>query len=175
MLFLSNFTQITQCTWNLAIDQSSRSCTYTILSTPGGRNWAYFGFTGSGFWDTGRFSKFPYLGMKPDHWPKCRKLHIYPLSTPRGRNWAYFRSTGSGFRDMSRFFKIAIFGHETWPSAKVPTVAHILSFYPRWSKLSYFRSMGRGFRDTGRFFNFPIWARNLVICQVQKVAHIPSF
>ncbi len=34
------------------------------LSTPGGRNRAYFCSVGSGFRDTGRFSKLPYLGMK---------------------------------------------------------------------------------------------------------------
>ncbi len=39
-------------TWNLTTGKSSRSCTY-ILSTPGGRNVAYFRSTGNGFWDTG--------------------------------------------------------------------------------------------------------------------------
>ncbi len=34
------------------------------FSTPGGRNSAYFPSTGSGFQDTGRFSKLPYVGMK---------------------------------------------------------------------------------------------------------------
>ncbi len=28
------------------------------------------------------FSKLQYLSMKRGHWPKCQKLHIYPLSTP---------------------------------------------------------------------------------------------
>ncbi len=54
------------------------------LSTPDGRNWAYFRSTGSGFWDTGRFSKLPYLGMKLGHRPKFQKLHIFPLSIPSG-------------------------------------------------------------------------------------------
>ncbi len=49
------------------------------LSTPGGRNWAYFRSTGSGFRDTDRFSKLPYLGMKLGNWPKFQKLHIYNL------------------------------------------------------------------------------------------------
>ncbi len=42
------------------------------LSTPRGRNWAYFCSTGSGFRDTGQFSKWPYLGMKLGKWPKPR-------------------------------------------------------------------------------------------------------
>ncbi len=67
------------------------------LSTPGGQNWAYFLSTSSGFWDTGRFWKLPYLGMKPGIWKKVQKLHMHPLSAPGGPNWAYFRSTGSSF------------------------------------------------------------------------------
>ena len=39
-----------------------------ILSTPGSRNWAYFHSMGSGFRDTGPFSKLPYLGMKLGKW-----------------------------------------------------------------------------------------------------------
>ncbi len=49
--------------WNLASGQSSRSCSYA-LSTSGVRNWAHFPSTGSGFGDTGRFSKLLYLGME---------------------------------------------------------------------------------------------------------------
>ena len=53
------------------------------LSTPRGQNWAYLHPRSSGFRDTGRFSKLPFLGMKLGPWPKCQKLHVYPLS-PRG-------------------------------------------------------------------------------------------
>ena len=87
------------------------------LSTPGGRNWAYFCSTGSGFWDTGQFSKLPFLGMKLGKWPKFQKFHIYPLSTPRGRNWAYFCSMGSGFWDTGQFSKLPYLGMKLghWP------------------------------------------------------------
>ena len=54
--------------------------------------------------------KLPYLGMKLGHWPKCQKLHIYPLSTPGGRNWAYFCSTDSGFRDTGQVSKLPYLG-----------------------------------------------------------------
>ena len=37
----------------------------------------------SGFSYTARFSKFPYLGMKLGHWPKCQKLK-YTLFLPYG-------------------------------------------------------------------------------------------
>ncbi len=46
------------------------------LSIPGGRNLTYFSSIGSGFRDTGQFSKLPYLGMKLGKWPKFQKLHI---------------------------------------------------------------------------------------------------
>ncbi len=90
------------------------------LSTPGGRNWAYFRSTGSDFRDTGRFWKLPYLGMKPGICKKGQKLHMDPLSTPGGRNRAYFRSTGSGFQDTGRFLKLPYLGMKPgiWKSAR---------------------------------------------------------
>ncbi len=64
-----------------------------------------------------RFSKLPYLRMKLGHWPKCQKLHIYPLSPPRGGNRPYFSSMGSGFRDTGRFSKLPYLGMKLgkWP------------------------------------------------------------
>ncbi len=81
------------------------------VSTPQGRNWAYFGSTGSVFrdtWDMGHFSKLPYLGMKLGKWPKFQKLHIYSVSTPGGRDWAYLGSTGSGFHYGYTWVKIKL-------------------------------------------------------------------
>ena len=52
------------------------------LSTPRGRNWAYFYSTGSIFWDMRSFSKLPYLGMKLGHWQnfqKCTYTLFYPM------------------------------------------------------------------------------------------------
>ncbi len=95
------------------------------LSTPGGRNWGYFCSKGSGFQDTGPFSKLPHLGMKLGKWPKFHKLHIYSLSTPGGRNGAYFCSVGQQFPRCRPIFQIVIFGHETWQVANLPGVAHI--------------------------------------------------
>ena len=82
-------------TWasNLAIGHSTRSCTYSLF-LPQGVKMSLFSLYGHGFWDTGEFSKLPYLGMKLGLWPKFQKLHIYSHSTPRGRNRAYFCSMG---------------------------------------------------------------------------------
>ncbi len=87
-----------------------------ILSFFSIERWAYFCSTGSGSWDTGQFSKLPYLGMKLVKCPKFQKLHIYPLSTPVGWNWAYFCSTGGGFQDTGPFSKLPYLGmkHGKW-------------------------------------------------------------
>ncbi len=133
-----------------------------------GRNWTYFHIRSSGFRDTGRFSKLPYLSMKLGHWSKCQKLHIYCLSTPGCRNWAYFCSTGSGFRAMGRVFKIAIFGHETWPLTKLPEIQHIPSFYPRMSKLCSFSLYGQWLVRYGPIFKIAIFGHET--WQVAKVS-----
>ncbi len=80
------------------------------LSNPWVKIELSFTLAAAGFWETGRFSKLPYLGMKLGHWPKCHKLRIYSLSTPGGQNWAYryFCSTGSDFWDMGWFLKCHI-------------------------------------------------------------------
>ncbi len=110
--------------WNFAICQSSRSCTYNLLPTPGFRKWAYFCFMTSGFWNMGRFSKLryvgmklwvffalqtavseilanfqnlPYLDMKLGHCPKFQKFHVYTLST---------RKHFPRYRSISKFQKL---------------------------------------------------------------------
>ena len=71
------------------------------LSTPVGRNLAYFRSTGSGFRDTGQISKFPYLPMKLGQWPKSHKLHIHSLNYPRVRNFTLFCSTACYFQELA--------------------------------------------------------------------------
>ena len=67
------------------------------LSNPGGWSWAYFGSTGSGFRDIGRFSNLRYLGMKLGKWLKFQKLHMYALSTPGGSTLRLFLLYGQWF------------------------------------------------------------------------------
>ncbi len=106
----------------------------------------------SGFWDVGRFSKLPYLGMKLGHWPKSQKLHIYSLSALMGRNWAYFYSMGSSFRENTGRFS---------------TLPCVHSFYCRGRNCAYFHSTGSGFWDTGPFSKLPYLG--------MKPAHWPKF
>ncbi len=73
------------------------------LSTSGGKNWACFRSTGSGFRDMGQFLKSPYLGMKLGHWPKCQKLYIYFLNYPRVPSFTPVCSTVDHFQDIVNF------------------------------------------------------------------------
>ncbi len=132
----------------MEFEKSARSCISTLaLSTLGGRNWAYFCYTSSGFWDMDRFWKLPYLGMKPGTCNKCQKLHMDPLSTP-GSKLVLFRSTGRSFRDTGRFWKFPYLGMKPGIWKKCQT--HGPFFYPKGSKFRLFCSTGSGFRDTGR-------------------------
>ena len=135
---------------------------------PRGRNWAYFHSTGSGFRDTGRFSKLPYLGMKLAIGQSSRSCtyRVYFLSTPMGAKFSLFSLYGQQFLRYWPIFKIAIFGHETWPLAKVPEVAHIIPFHPRGGRnWAHFSSMGSGSEIRAHFQNCHIWAWNLAIGQ----------
>ena len=52
------------------------------LSTPGGRNRAYFCSTGTGFRDTDQFLRLPYLGMKLGKWPKSQMRKSHEIQIP---------------------------------------------------------------------------------------------
>ncbi len=131
---------------------------------------------GSSYQDTGRFSKLPYLGIKPAHRPKFQKLHIHHPSNSGGRNLCLFSLYAQRFPKYAPIFKIAKFGHETWPLAKVKEVAVILSFYPRGRIWAYFRPTGSGFRDTAQFFKIAIFGhKTWLLAKVPEVAHVHSF
>ncbi len=122
----------------------------------------------------GRFSKLIFLGMKLDHWPKCQKLHIYPLSSPgKGSNLSLFLLYGQPFARYGPIFKIAIFGHETWPLAKVPQVSHMASFYPKGAKLSLFSLYGQRFLRYRPIFKIAIFGHDTwSLAKVPEVARI---
>ena len=135
---------------------------------PGNQNWAYFHSTGSGFRDTGRFSRLPYFGMKLGKWPKFQKLHIYSLSTVEGQNWAYFCSTGSGFRDTANYLNCHI-----WAWSCVYTL-----FLPQGVESEFILSRQRFPRYVPSFkIAIFAWAWNLAIkvTKVPEFAHILSF
>ncbi len=102
-----------------------------------------------------RFSKLPYLRMKLGHWPKCQKLHIYPLSTPWGQNSAYFCSTGSGFWDINPFSKLPYLGMKLgkWPKFQKLHIYPLST--PGGRNWPYFCSTGSSFRDTDWFSKLP--------------------
>ena len=112
---------------NLAIDQSSRSYTYTLFYYP--RGWgaklSLSSLYGQRFYEIRAESLSYWLIFKitifgHETWPKLRKLNIYSLSIPGGWNWAYFCSTGSRFRDIGRFSKLPYLGMKLghWPKLR---------------------------------------------------------
>ncbi len=147
---------------------SFRSCIYT-LSTPWGRNWAYFRSTDSGFWDTGQVSKLPYLGIK-----LCQSSRscTYTLFLPRGR--IYFHSTGSGFWDTDWFSKLPYFDMKPalWPKFQKLHIYTLTT--PRGRNGTYFRSMGSSFPRNGlifAIFGHEIWP----LAKIAEVAYLHSF
>ncbi len=119
-------------------------------STPGGRNWAYFRSTGSGFWDTGHLSKLPYLGMKPGIWKKVPEVAYGPSFYPRGSKLSLFFALRAVVSEIkwSNNFENTIFEHETWNLKKVPEVALSTLWGRNWA---YFRSTGSGLPVTAIF------------------------
>ena len=82
------------------------------LSTPGGRNVAYFRSTGSSFRDIGHFSKLPYLDMK--RLAKVPKVAHLVSFYPKGSILRLFSLYGQPFSRDGPILKISIFGHKIW-------------------------------------------------------------
>ena len=86
---------------------------YGHFLPPWGWNWACFRSTGSGFWDTGWFSKLPYLGMKTGIWKseKVPEVAYGPSFYPRRSKWSLFSLYGQWF--PGRFWKLPYLGMKT--------------------------------------------------------------
>ncbi len=137
--------------WNLAIGKRSRSCTYNFFPSHGGRNSAYFRSTGSGFQDTGRFSKLRYLNLT------IGQSSTFTAFLPSGvRKLSLLFAVRAAVCKRQSDFKTDIFRHETWSLAKVSDVAHIPSNYPRIQNFTPFCSAIGHFQDIGFSFHFPI-------------------
>ena len=141
------------------------------LSTPRGRNCAYFRSMGTGFPDIGRFSKLPYLGAKLGH---CQKLHIYSISTPEVQNGVYFRFTGNGFWDTSWFSKLPHLGMQLghWLKCREHFCTYSLFLLQGVKIELIFGLLAAISKMWADFQNCLISAWNLV--KFQQVAHIVS-
>ncbi len=140
----------------MAIGQSARSCTYTLILPQGVEIELIFAvqaavseiranFQNCHIWACNlAIAKVPEVAHIPTFYLKGAKSSLFSLYRLR-------------FLRYGPIFKIAIFGHETWPLAKVPEVAHLVSFYPRGVDISaYFCFTGSGFQDMGQFWAEPI-------------------
>ena len=157
--------------WNLAIGQSARSCTYALF-LPHGVKIEPILLYELWFPRYGPISKLPYLGMKLCHWPKCKKLHIYPLSTRGGEKLSLFSLYGQWFPRYGLIFKLPYLGLKLghWPKFQK------LHIYPRGPILSLFLLYGLRFSRYGPVFKIPIFGHvTWPLANVPEVAHVPSF
>ncbi len=128
------------------------------LSTTGAWNGAYFCSMGSGFQDTGQFSK---------------NCHIWEWNLATGKN----SRSRSSFWDKSRFSKLPylVFGHETCPLPKVPGVVDTFCFYPTGQNLGLFLLYRQWFQWYRPIFKIPIFGyETWPLPKVPYVAHILS-
>ena len=153
--------------WNLAISQSSKSCTYILFLPHGGEIEIIFVLRAAVSEIYGLIFKMALFGHET--WPLAKVPEVAHLLSfyPRQLKLSLFLLYGQRFPSYGPIFKIAIFGHKTWPLVKVPEVAHMVSFYPKGGNWAYFHSMGSGFQDTGRFSKLPYLG--------MKLGHWPKF
>ena len=154
---------------NLAIGQSSRSSTYTLLLPQGDLNWAYFHSTPSGSRDKGQFSKLQYLGMKLGHWPKFQKLHIYCLYTPVGLK------LGTLIAYFSRYGRFSMkLGN--WPKFQKLHIQYTVSLPRGWVKIELIFALWPAISEIwAHFQNCHIWAWNLAVGQsARSCTYTPS-
>ena len=124
---------------------------------------------GSGFRDTGRFSKLPYLGMKLAHWPQFQKMHIYTIFLPKGLEIKLIFTLRAGASEIQADFQNC----HIWEwklngqLAKVPEDTHscIHLFLPQGSKLSLLSLYARQqWACTWPLTNLPEVAHILAVC-----------
>ncbi len=170
--------------WNLATGTKFQKLhIYHCLSTRRGRNWAYFRCTGSGFRDTCRFSKLPYLGMKlkiaifgHETWPLAKipqVAHIHSFYPSGEGDWAYFLATGSGFRDMTRFSKLPYLGMKLGHLSKFQKLQIYSLPPPGGRKLGLFLVYGQRFLRYRQIFKIAIFGHETwPLAKVPETPHI---
>ena len=166
---------------NLAIGQSSRSCTYTLLLPQGVELeliiplWAAFSKLRARYELTFNIAKF---GQETCTLPLIPEVVHTPSFNPKVSKFSLFSLYGQQSPRYGLIFKIAIhaFGQETWPWTNVPEVAHTICFHPRGSKLSVFLLYGQRFLTYRLCLkNCHIWAWNLAIGQSSRSCKYTPF
>ena len=155
----------------LAIGQSSRSCTYTVLPPGGGggRNWNYFRSIGSGFRDMGQFLNLPYLGMELGHWPSPRSCRYTPFLPQGVQIELIFALWAAVCEKQANFQNCHIWAWNLAKVQKLHTYTFSTSGGGNWA---YFHSTVSGFWDIdwSDFQNCHIWP----LVKVPEVAHVLS-
>ena len=125
------FSKLPFSPWKLATGQKTRNGTYT-LSNPGGQNWDHSRSTGSGFQDTGRFSKFSYMGI---NFRSC----IYTLFLPQGVEIELIVALWAAVSEVQANFQ------------KLPYLGMKLGKWPKFQKLHIYPLSTPGGRNWGYF------------------------
>ena len=120
---------------------------------------------GSAFWDTGQFSKLPYLGMKLGKWPKFQKLHMYPLLPQGVEIELIFCSMCSGFRHMGRFSNLPYLGLKLGKGPKIQKLHMYPLSTPGVEIDVIFALRAAVSQICNNFQNCHIWTWNLVSAQ----------
>ena len=108
---LADFLNFHIWTWNLEFEERSQSCICALFLPQGVKIKLFFCSTDRRFRDRGRFSKLPYLGIKPGIWKKVPDVVCEPSFYPRGSKLSLFLLYGQWFMRYGSIFKIYIFGH----------------------------------------------------------------
>ncbi len=145
-----NFENCHIWTWKLEFEKKCQKLHMDLLSTPGGRNWAYFHFMGSGFRDTGRFWKLPYLGMKPEIWKSARNC-LWTLFLPQGVEIKLIFALWVAVSEIQPDFENCHIWRWNLEIEKSARSCIWSLFYPRRSKLSLFSLYRQRFPSYSNF------------------------
>ncbi len=105
---------------------------------PGYQNWGYFRSTGSGFRDTGRFSKIAVFKHETWNLKNVPDVAYGPSFCARGLKLSLFLALRAAFQNC-------LFEHETWNLKKSARSYIWTLFYLRGSQLSSFSLYGQSF------------------------------
>ena len=166
--------------WNLAIGQSSRSCTCTRFLPQGVKLELIFALRAVVSEMLANFQIAIFHVFRHEAWPLAKVPEVVHILFfyPRGSKLNLFSFYRQWFLRYGPIFKIAILG--MMKLGQSPEVAHILSFYPRGSKVSLFSLYGQRFLRSWRYrtiFKIAIFGHDITwpLTKAPEVAHILSF
>ncbi len=129
-----------------------------------------FRSAGNSFWDTGLFSKLPYI-FGYETWSLAKVPEVVHILSfyPRGSKSSLFPSTCSSFRAMGVIFKIVIFGYETCPWQKIQKLQIYCLSTPRDQNWAHFSLWAVVSEIRTNFSKLPYLGKKLGHCPKLKL------